>query len=283
MTRTKYWLSLLAISVVLVAGSLAVSPIAIADDDDDDDDDFDDNPCLQNEIDDDDSIRLGIHSTIAHVLDDDDDDNDDDARDDDDDDDERDEDDEPCLPEPPVESPSISPECGSVGNTYTITNPDGGFSGTDEIYFINEGGVEVLASGFTFNSLFDVSGNVPSVDPGPYTVEVRHATGEPVFTDVLTFQVDCISAPNAPSISGNSGGTGSPITITDPQGRLEPGHVIAFVGGPQPTPADVNQVVDPNTITGEVPGVDPGEYTIEVRTSIGGGLVFPETFTFVVV
>jgi len=42
MTKTKYWLSLLAISVVLVAGSLAVSPIAIAeDDDDDDDDDFD--------------------------------------------------------------------------------------------------------------------------------------------------------------------------------------------------------------------------------------------------
>jgi len=38
MTKTKYWLSLLAISVVLVAGSLAMSPIAIAGDDDDDDD-----------------------------------------------------------------------------------------------------------------------------------------------------------------------------------------------------------------------------------------------------
>ena len=41
MTRTKYWLSILAISVVLIAGSLAVSPIAIADDDDDDDDNDD--------------------------------------------------------------------------------------------------------------------------------------------------------------------------------------------------------------------------------------------------
>ena len=30
MTKTKYWLSLLAISVVLVAGTLAVSPVAIA-------------------------------------------------------------------------------------------------------------------------------------------------------------------------------------------------------------------------------------------------------------
>jgi len=39
MTKTKYWLSILAISVVLIAGSLAVSPVAIADDDDDDDDD----------------------------------------------------------------------------------------------------------------------------------------------------------------------------------------------------------------------------------------------------
>jgi len=39
MGKTKYWLSILAISVVLIAGSLAVSPIAIADDDDDDDDD----------------------------------------------------------------------------------------------------------------------------------------------------------------------------------------------------------------------------------------------------
>jgi len=39
MTKTKYWLSILAISVVLIAGSLAVSPIAIAGGDDDDDDD----------------------------------------------------------------------------------------------------------------------------------------------------------------------------------------------------------------------------------------------------
>ena len=42
MTKTKFWLSILAISVVLVAGSLAVSPIAIADDDDEEDDDKDD-------------------------------------------------------------------------------------------------------------------------------------------------------------------------------------------------------------------------------------------------
>jgi len=38
MTKTKFWLSLLAISVVLIAGSLAVSPIAFAGDDEDDDD-----------------------------------------------------------------------------------------------------------------------------------------------------------------------------------------------------------------------------------------------------
>jgi len=41
MTKTKFWLSILAISVVLIAGSVAVSPIAIAGDDDDDDDDED--------------------------------------------------------------------------------------------------------------------------------------------------------------------------------------------------------------------------------------------------
>ena len=35
MTKTKYWLSLLAVSVVLIAGSIALSPIAIADNDDD--------------------------------------------------------------------------------------------------------------------------------------------------------------------------------------------------------------------------------------------------------
>ena len=39
MIKTKYWLSILAVSVVLLTGSLAISPIAIADDDDDDDDD----------------------------------------------------------------------------------------------------------------------------------------------------------------------------------------------------------------------------------------------------
>jgi len=38
MTITKYWLSIVAIAAVLIAGSLAISPIAIADDDDDDDD-----------------------------------------------------------------------------------------------------------------------------------------------------------------------------------------------------------------------------------------------------
>jgi len=42
LTKTKYWLSLLAISVVLVAGSLAVSPIAIAGDDEDDEEGDDD-------------------------------------------------------------------------------------------------------------------------------------------------------------------------------------------------------------------------------------------------
>ena len=42
MTKPKYWLSILAISIVLIAGSLAVSPIAIAGDDNDDDDDDDD-------------------------------------------------------------------------------------------------------------------------------------------------------------------------------------------------------------------------------------------------
>jgi len=41
MTKTIFWLSILAISVVLIAGSLAVSPIAIAGGDDDDDDDDD--------------------------------------------------------------------------------------------------------------------------------------------------------------------------------------------------------------------------------------------------
>ena len=41
MIKTKYWLSVLALSVVLLTGSLAINPIAIADGDDDDDDDDD--------------------------------------------------------------------------------------------------------------------------------------------------------------------------------------------------------------------------------------------------
>ncbi len=49
MTKTKFWLSILAISVVLIAGSMAASPIAIADDDDDDDDD-DDKPKRPKEV-----------------------------------------------------------------------------------------------------------------------------------------------------------------------------------------------------------------------------------------
>ena len=36
MTKTKYWLSIVAIAVVLIAGSIAINPVAIADDDDDD-------------------------------------------------------------------------------------------------------------------------------------------------------------------------------------------------------------------------------------------------------
>jgi len=41
-TKTKYWLSIISITVVLIAGSLAVSPIAIADDDEDDEEGDDD-------------------------------------------------------------------------------------------------------------------------------------------------------------------------------------------------------------------------------------------------
>ena len=58
MTNTKYWLSLLAISVVLVAGSLTVSPVAIADDDDDDDDDDDKG----------DKERVSVTTNFAHGL-----------------------------------------------------------------------------------------------------------------------------------------------------------------------------------------------------------------------
>jgi len=57
MTKTKYWLSLLAISVVLVAGSLAVSPIANADDDDDDDGDDDG----------DDNERVSVTTTLGQI------------------------------------------------------------------------------------------------------------------------------------------------------------------------------------------------------------------------
>ena len=38
MTKTKYWASVVAISAVLVAGLLAVNPVAFAEDDDDDGD-----------------------------------------------------------------------------------------------------------------------------------------------------------------------------------------------------------------------------------------------------
>jgi len=37
MTKTKYWVSILAVSVVLLAGSIAVGPIAIADPEGEDD------------------------------------------------------------------------------------------------------------------------------------------------------------------------------------------------------------------------------------------------------
>jgi len=39
MIKTKYWLSVLAVSIVLLTGPLAISPLAIPDDDEDDDDD----------------------------------------------------------------------------------------------------------------------------------------------------------------------------------------------------------------------------------------------------
>ena len=87
-----------------------------------------------------------------------------------------------------------------------------------------------------------------------------------------------------PTISGDSGDPGSPITIIDPQGRLETGNVMVFLEGPSGfTEAADNTVFDPNTISGSVPGVDPGMYTIEVQTALGQGLVFPETFTFEVI
>ena len=76
MIKTKYWLSVLAISVVLIAGSLAVIPIAIADDDDDDDEDDDDDDnagvqCAANEFLKGDgtceSFSVHIHSTTFNT------------------------------------------------------------------------------------------------------------------------------------------------------------------------------------------------------------------------
>jgi len=77
MIKTKYWLSLLAISVVLVAGSLAVSPIAIAGDDEDDDDEDDKASLddvlaalgnLQSDVDGIDTSGLATQSSVDDVL-----------------------------------------------------------------------------------------------------------------------------------------------------------------------------------------------------------------------
>jgi len=146
---------------ILILGSIGYGVIAFADDDDD--------PCLENEIDDDDSIRLGIHSTIAHVLGNDDDD--DDFDDDDFDDDERDDDDEPCPPTdpPPGGDPSIDPTSGGFGATFTITDPQGRIQAGDIAVFYPEGGapeagsvadnISVSADGTT------LTGNVPQDAP----------------------------------------------------------------------------------------------------------------------
>ena len=77
MIKKTFWLSVLAISVVLLAGSLAVSPIAIAGDDEDDDDEDDKASLddvlaalgnLQSDVDGIDTSGLATQSSVDDVL-----------------------------------------------------------------------------------------------------------------------------------------------------------------------------------------------------------------------
>lgn len=81
--------------------------------------------------------------------------------------------------------------------------------------------------------------------------------------------------PRGPSISPSSGAPGSPFTITDPQGRMEPGDVVMFyLDGTSPAAGflatNVTINIDGGTCTGEIPRncVPQTQYLVSVRAAL---------------
>jgi len=73
-----------------------------------------------------------------------------------------------------------------------------------------------------------------------------------------------------PYITPTSGDVGTPFTITDPQGRMQPGDECAlYLEGTPPDSGTLvrNPVIsqDGSTLTGTIPQIDPGNYYVTVR------------------
>lgn len=203
-----------------------------------------------------------------------------------------------CLPflvafDPVV---TINPVIGPPGVTFSIVDPERRLRSGDQVVFylpesdpatdgVPAGNVVVRDDG-----LFLFATVPTSLAPErKYFVSVRPTVTGPARFDDLFFAV---VEPTEPFISPRLGPVGSRFTITDPDGRIQPGDLALFYQ-PFTDPAtdgvaavEVDVGSDGQTLTGRVPlglvegssPVDGHTYRVSVRPSASGSPRFGDLF-----
>jgi hypothetical protein len=156
----------------------------------------------------------------------------------------------------------IAPSEAEPGEPFTLIDTDRGrlIGGSAALFFPVLGGGPIEVSLRTHRPFKTAHGRLPVAIPGgDYNVSVRQPNG----TVIAIGPFHVIGAvPQEPTIQPTSGPWGTAFTITDPQGRIQPGDIAVFYPEGESPPfgenvgAFANDVVvsaDGATLAGNVP------------------------------
>jgi hypothetical protein len=175
---------------------------------------------------------------------------------------------------PTAPPPFIVPDIGEPGDPFTITDALGRMQIGDLAVFYAEGSdpaTQGVPADYVIISAdgTELTGNVPaSAVAGQNFVSVRPSLSDPSHFGDLGFFVTAV--PEA-CIEPTFGTVGTDFTLTDPQGRMEPGDDLRFVppGGSFEHGTTAENLVisaDGTTATGRVPvGASSGTNEVHIR------------------
>jgi len=174
------------------------------------------------------------------------------------------------VPPPHADPTKIVPTDGAEpGHPFTIidTGQRRLTDGCQAVFKL--GGSETVVDLRTHKPYNTAKGIVPDVGGGDYTVFVRQADGTEF--EIGLFTVTGEPVPMEPYVEPTVVQRNQYFTLTDPQGRMDPGDDLRLVppnsGFDSGTVPD-NLVISPDgtTATARIPQlIAPGEYTVEVR------------------